>query len=510
MPYLLGIDIGTSGTKAVLVEEGGRVVASSYVEYSLSQPRPGWAEQEPEQWWQAVVAAVQEIWVKTGLSGRDVASVGLSGQMHGAVVLDANYQVLRPAILWCDQRTGAECTWMYEEIGEEKLYQWTGNPALPGFTAPKLVWLRRHEPEVYNQIRHVLLPKDYIRFRLTGELATEVSDASGTLLLDVARRCWSEDMLEALDIPQDWLPRVYESPEITGQITPEAAAATGLPNGTPVVGGGGDQAAGAVGTGIVEEGLLSAALGTSGVVFAMTDKPSIQPGSTLHSFCHAVPGKWHLMGVMLAAGASLQWFRNQLGGEEVREATATGTDPYELLTALAVDVGPGAEGLLFLPYLLGERTPHPDPAARGGFIGLTMRHRKGHLVRAVLEGVAFGLRDSLELLQQAGVKVEEIRVSGGGARSPLWRQILAGIFKHPVTTVNSTEGPAFGAALLAGVGAGIYPSVETACSSTIKVTSRAEPILSEASIYDRLYTIYKSLYPLLRGTMNDLTKLYLN
>ncbi|MDK2815962.1 MAG: xylulokinase [Moorella sp. (in: firmicutes)] len=507
MPYLLGIDIGTSGTKAVLVEEGGRVAASSYVEYPLSQPRPGWAEQNPEQWWQAVVAAVQEIWVKTGLDGREVAGVGLSGQMHGAVVLGANYQVLRPAILWCDQRTGAECTWMYEEIGEEKLYQWTGNPALPGFTAPKLVWLKKHEPEIYNQIRHVLLPKDYIRFRLTGELATEVSDASGTLLLDVTHRRWSEDMLEALDIPQEWLPRVYESPEVTGQITPEAAAATGLPAGTPVVGGGGDQAAGAVGTGIVAEGLLSAALGTSGVVFAMTAKPSIQPGSTLHSFCHAVPGKWHLMGVMLAAGASLQWFRNQLGGEEVREAAATGTDPYELLTALAVDAGPGAEGLLFLPYLLGERTPHPDPAARGGFIGLTMRHRKGHLVRAVLEGVAFGLRDSLELLQQAGVKVEEIRVSGGGARSPLWRQILASVFKHPVTTVNSTDGPAFGAALLAGVGAGIYPSVEAACSSTIKVTSRAEPVLSEASTYDRLYTLYTSLYPLLRGTMHDLTKM---
>jgi xylulokinase len=507
MPYLLGIDIGTSGTKAVLVEEGGRVAASSYVEYPLSQPRPGWAEQNPEQWWQAVVAAVQEIWVKTGLDGREVAGVGLSGQMHGAVVLGANYQVLRPAILWCDQRTGAECTWMYEEIGEEKLYQWTGNPALPGFTAPKLVWLKKHEPEIYNQIRHVLLPKDYIRFRLTGELATEVSDASGTLLLDVTHRRWSEDMLEALDIPQEWLPRVYESPEVTGQITPEAAAATGLPAGTPVVGGGGDQAVGAVGTGMVAEGLLSAALGTSGVVFAMTAKPSIQPGSTLHSFCHAVPGKWHLMGVMLAAGASLQWFRNQLGGEEVRVAAATGTDPYELLTALAVDAGPGAEGLLFLPYLLGERTPHPDPAARGGFIGLTMRHRKGHLVRAVLEGVAFGLRDSLELLQQAGVKVEEIRVSGGGARSPLWRQILASVFKHPVTTVNSTDGPAFGAALLAGVGAGIYPSVEAACSSTIKVTSRAEPVPSEASPYDRLYTLYTSLYPLLRGTMHDLTKM---
>ncbi|MGI9861715.1 xylulokinase [Moorella naiadis] len=507
MPYLLGIDIGTSGTKAVLVEESGRVVASSYVEYPLSQPRPGWAEQEPEQWWQAVVAAVKGLWAKSGLDGREVAGVGLSGQMHGAVVLDAGYRVLRPAILWCDQRTGAECTWMYEKIGAEKLYQWTGNPALPGFTAPKLVWLKKHEAEVYKQICHILLPKDYIRFRLTEVLATEVSDASGTLLLDVARRRWSEEMLAALDISGEWLPPVYESPEVTGCINPEAAAATGLMAGTPVVGGGGDQAAGAVGTGIVEEGILSAALGTSGVVFAMTNRPIIQPGSTLHAFCHAVPGKWHLMGVMLAAGGSLQWFRNQLGDEEMREAAATGTDPYELLTARAAAVGPGAEGLLFLPYLLGERTPYPDPAARGGFIGLTMRHNKGHLVRAVLEGVAFGLRDSLELLQQAGVKTAEIRLSGGGARSPLWRQILANVFKYPVTTVNSTDGPAFGAALLAGVGAGIYSSVEAACRATIKVTSRAIPVAAEAKTYERLYTVYKSLYPLLRTTMHDLTGL---
>lgn len=506
MPYLLGIDIGTSGTKALLVEETGRVVASAYKEYPLSQPRPGWAEQDPEEWWRAVVEAAREVLARSGLAGGDVAGVGLSGQMHGAVVLDANYRVLRPAILWCDQRTGAECAWMYEEIGQEKLYRWTGNPVLPGFTAPKLVWLKRHEPETYSRIRHVLLPKDYIRFRLTGELATEVSDASGTLLLDVTHRCWSGEILAAMGLPEEWLPRVYESPEVTGRITPEAAALTGLMAGTPVVGGGGDQAAGAIGTGVVVEGIISTALGTSGVVFVMTDRPHTQPGSALHSFCHAVPGKWHLMGVMLAAGGSLQWFRNQLGSEEVREAAVKNIDPYEMLTEQAAEVGTGAGGLLFLPYLLGERTPYPDPAARGAFIGLTMRHRKGHLVRAVMEGVAFGLRDSLELLRQAGVKVEEIRVSGGGARSPLWRHILASTFKYPITTVNSTDGPAFGAALLAGVGAGIYPSVEEACRLTIKVTSRVEPIAPETDAYDRLYEIYKSLYPLLRDTMHDLTK----
>ncbi|HUW65303.1 MAG TPA: xylulokinase [Spirochaetia bacterium] len=507
MSLLLGIDIGTSATKAVLIEEDGRVRATARVEYPLSQPLAGWAEQDPGQWWEAAAVAVREIWTRTGLDGKAVAGVGLSGQMHGLVLLDSAYRVLRPAILWCDQRTGAECAWLNREIGVEQLYRWTGNPALPGFTAPKVLWVRRHEPEIYRQISHFLLPKDYVRFRLTGELATDVSDASGTLLLDVATRRWSSRMLAALDIPEAWLPALYESTEVTGKVSPEAAADTGLLAGTPIVGGGGDQAAGAIGLGIVAEGILSAALGTSGVIFATTEKPRMQPGSSLHTFCHAAPGRWHLMGVMLAAGASLQWFRDQLGGEEIRKAAQTSADPYGLLTEQAAAVGPGAEGLLFLPYLLGERTPHPDPAARGGFIGLTMRHHKGHMVRAILEGVAFGLRDSLELLHKGGVMVKEIRVSGGGARSRLWRHILASVFKYPVTTVNSMEGPALGAALLAGVGVGIYSSVETACSDIIKVTSREEAVPGEVNAYEQVYALYKTLYPLLQGTMHELTKL---
>ncbi|KLU61891.1 xylulose kinase [Peptococcaceae bacterium CEB3] len=495
MAYLLGIDIGTSGTKTVLIDEAGRMLASAYAEYPLAQPRPGWAEQDPDLWWQATLAGIAEVLKKTGLRGEEVAAVGLSGQMHGAVLLDKDYQVLRPAILWCDQRTGAESEWIAETLGVEKLFAWSGNPALPGFTAPKLLWMRRHEPALYARIQHVLLPKDFIRWRLTAELATEVSDASGTLLLDVARRRWSPEMLAALAIPQSWLPPVYESIEVSGRVSVSAAALTGLAAGTAVVGGGGDQAAGAVGAGIVQSGLLSVALGTSGVVFAATDEARILPGSGLHAFCHALPGKWHLMGVMLAAGASLQWLRNNM---------APG-DTYDNLTGRAARVQAGAEGLLFLPYLLGERTPYPDPAARGGFIGLSMRHELGHLVRAVLEGVAYGLRDSLELMKRLGVPGAEVRVSGGGARSALWRQIVADIFQAPVTVVNSSEGPAFGAALLAGTGVGVYASVEEACRKTIRVESRQEPDPSAAEAYEKGYALYRSLYPLLRETMHGLT-----
>lgn len=495
MSHLLGIDIGTSGTKVILAGENGQIVASAFAGYPLVQPQPGWAEQDPELWWQATVAGIREIWAKSGLDGNQVDAIGLSGQMHGAVLLDEDYHILRPAILWCDQRTGEECAWITETIGTEKLFAWTGNPALPGFTAPKLLWVRRHEPDVFGRIKHVLLPKDYIRFRLTGEMATEVSDASGTLLFNVARRCWSDEMMSALDIREAWLPRVYESTEISGSITNSASSLTGLRTGTPVVGGGGDQAAGAIGAGIVESGLLSVALGTSGVVFAATDEARILSGSGLHAFCHAVPSQWHLMGVMLAAGASLQWLRNIM-------------DPgisYDVMTERAAGVKAGCEGLLYLPYLLGERTPHPDPFARGAFIGLTMRHETGHLARAVMEGVAFGLRDSLELMKELGVPAQEVRVSGGGARSALWRQILADIFEIPVTMVNSSEGPAFGAALLAGTGVGIFSSVEEACRKTIKVVSRQEPNLPMREVYDQGYALYKSLYPLLRETSHHLT-----
>lgn len=497
MSYLLGIDVGTSGTKVVLVEETGRIAASAFAGYPLVQERPGWAEQDPELWWQATVTTIKEVWTKSGLGGSEVKAVGLSGQMHGAVLLDEAYHVLRPAILWCDQRTGEECSWITETVGKEKLFAWTGNPALPGFTAPKLLWLRRHEPDVFARIKHVLLPKDYIRFRLTGELATEVSDASGTLLLDVARRRWSGEMLSALELPEAWLPGVYESTEISGRVTAVAAELTALPAGTPVVGGGGDQAAGAIGAGIVESGLISVALGTSGVVFAATEEARILPGSGLHAFCHAAPNQWHLMGVMLAAGASLQWLKDSM-------APAVS---YDVLNERASGVNAGSEGLLYLPYLLGERTPYPDPFARGAFIGLTMRHGLGHLVRAVMEGVVFGLRDSLELMKELGVPTREIRVSGGGAHSALWQQILADTFQSPVTMVNSSEGPAFGAALLAGTGVKIYSSVEEACQKTIQVVSRREPNPSVSPVYERGYSLYHSLYPLLRETMHDLSDL---
>ncbi|MDW7674428.1 MAG: xylulokinase [Bacillota bacterium] len=500
MSFVIGIDIGTSGTKIVLVDETGEVKASSYREYPLSQPKANWAEQNPEDWWEAVVKGLQDIWEKSHLTGKDIAGIGLSGQMHGAVLLDSNNQVLRPAILWCDQRTGAECDFITKEVGEKQLYHWTGNPALTGFTAPKILWLERHEFDTYQKIKQILLPKDYIRFRLTGKFASDVSDASGTLLMDVANRSWSQNMLKALNISEDWLPQIYESPEITGGINMEAAQATGLLAGTPVVGGGGDQAAGAVGNGIVEEGILSAALGTSGVVFAMTNEPVIQPGSSLHAFCHAVPGKWHLMGVMLSAGASLQWFRNQL---------ATNAS-YDELAAEAMKVGLGAEGLLFLPYLLGERTPYPDPLLRGSFIGLTMRHQKGHLTRAIMEGVSFGLMDSMELLSSAGVALGEVRASGGGAKSQLWRSILADIFQQRITTINTTDGPAFGAALLAAVGAGIFTNVEEACRKTIKLTSAVEPEQQNMAAYQKLYNKYKEMYPLLKSTMHYLSNQYGN
>ncbi|AFM40077.1 D-xylulose kinase [Desulfosporosinus acidiphilus SJ4] len=497
MAYLMGIDVGTSCVKVILAQDSGKIVVSTNIEYPLLQPREGWAEQDPQQWWLATVSAIKKILSTSGIDGNEIKAIGLSGQMHGAVLLDENYQVLRPAILWCDQRTGAECDWINEMIGAEKLVAWTGNHALPGFTAPKLLWLRKHEPEIYSRVRHVLLPKDYIRYCLTGELATEVSDASGTLLLDVSKRDWSKQMLSALELSEDWFPRVVESAVISGQVCKSAALATSLREGTPVAGGGGDQAAGAVGSGIVEEGLFSVALGTSGVVFAATNQLTVNSDSSLHAFCHAVPDKWHLMGVMLSAGASLQWFRNKL---------APG-DSYDVLTEKAAEVKPGGEGLLFLPYLMGERTPYPDPSARGAFIGLNLRHHKGHLARAVLEGVSFGLRDSLELIRSSGITAQEVRVSGGGAQSSLWRQILADVFNIPVTVVNSSEGPAFGALLLAGTGVGIYSSVEEACRTTIKVVNKCEPIASNVTVYEQMYDIYNSLYLRLRDTMHGLTEL---
>ena len=494
---LLGIDIGTSGSKAVLIDTAGSVLASATVEFPMFTPRPLWAEQNPADWWTATVQAVCLVLKRSAIKPEQVAGVGLTGQMHGLVLLDARGEVLRPCIMWNDQRTGPQCAAITETIGAQRLLELTGNPVLPGFTAPKIVWVREREPDVYNRAAHVLLPKDYVRYRLTGEYATEVSDASGSALLDVRHRRWSGEVLAALDIPADWLPKCNESPVVSGRISAEAAEETGLLPGTPVVGGAGDQAAQAVGSGIVRQGIVSVTLGTSGVVFVASEDFLLEPEGRLHAFCHAMPGAWHLMGVMLAAGGSLRWLRDTLGKEEVAQAAATGADIYDLLTAQAASVPAGSEGLIFLPYLSGERSPHPDPDARGVFFGLTLRHGKGHMMRAVLEGVAYGLRDSLELARGMGLRIEQVRASGGGSRSPLWKQILADVFDAEILTTNATEGAAFGAALLAGVGMGGYRDVAEAAERTVQVTGRTEPG-PDSAVYADYYPRYRALYPALK------------
>ena len=494
--YLLGIDVGTTGSKAILVAPNGDVKASATTEYPMYTPQPLWAEQNPADWWTATVASIKRLLTEGGVKPKEVAGVGLTGQMHGLVLLDAQGEVLRPCIMWNDQRTAPQCAAITQKVGAENLLRLTGNPVLPGFTAPKIVWVRENEPQVYARAAKVLLPKDYVRYRLTGGFFGEVSDASGTSLFDVGHRCWSDEMLKALDIPRAWLPEVTESPEVSARISAEAARATGLLEGTPVVGGGGDQAAQAVGTGIITEGIVSATLGTSGVVFAASDTYRVEPKGLLHAFCHAVPGMWHLMGVMLSAAGSLRWYRDTLGEAEKAKAEETGRDAYVLLDESAATAPPGCEGLIFLPYLTGERTPYPDPNARGVFFGLTLRHGKPHMTRAVLEGVAYGLRDSLELMRALGLAIQQVRASGGGARSALWRQILADVFDTEIVTVNVTEGAAYGAALLAGVGAGVYESVAAACERAIRVTGRTAPGPA-VPVYADYYPRYRALYPAL-------------
>jgi len=494
--YLLGIDVATSGTKALLIDEGGSVVAMATTEYPLHSPRPLWSEQDPEDWWQATVNSVQEVLTKSGAEAGDIAAIGLTGQMHGLVMLDDEGAVLRPAILWNDQRTADQCAAITEKVGPENVLRLTGNPVLPGFTAPKIVWVEENEPEIYDQTAKVLLPKDYVRYRLTGAFFSEVSDASGTSMFDVGQRAWSDEMLAALDVPREWLPEVTESPVASTQISAEAAQATGLRAGTPVVGGGGDQAAQAVGTGIVAEGIVSATLGTSGVVFAASETYRVEPEGRLHAFCHAVPGTWHLMGVMLSAAGSFRWYRDTLGQLEQIEAEQSGRDAYNILTEAAAQVPAGSEGLIFLPYLSGERTPYPDPNARGVFFGLTLRHTKAHMTRAVLEGVSYGLLDSLELMRALGLSIDQVRASGGGAQSALWRQILADAFNTEIVTVNIAQGAAYGAALLAGVGAEIYEDVPHACETALRVTGRTAPGPA-TTVYADYYPRYRALYPAL-------------
>lgn len=506
MQYVVGIDVGTTGTKALLVDDNGGVTADTTVEYPLLTPRPNWAEQHPDDWWDASVEAIRAVLAESGVSAGDIAGVGLSGQMHGSVFLDANSQVIRPALLWCDQRTQDQCDWINEHVGEQTVHEETLNPVLTGFQAPKIVWLRDNEPENYDRLDMVLLPKDYVRFRLTGEFATEVSDASGTALLNVRKRQWSQPMVEGIGLSEDMLPEVYESHVVSGRISETAASATGLAEGTPVVGGGGDQAAGAVGNGIVRSGAISITTGTSGVVFAHLDKPLMDEKLRTHTFCHAVDGAWHAMGVMLSAGGSLRWLRDTICGDEIAVANQQNVDPYVVMDAEAAKAPVGSNGLIFLPYLTGERCPHPDPDARGVFFGLNLTHQKRHLIRAVLEGVAFGLRDSFDLIGGLGVEFTDVRVSGGGAHSELWRQIQADVLDHEVTTINVDEGAAYGAALLAAVGAGLYPDIDAACDAAIRTTSRLKPDADSVQEYQELYNIYTGLYESLKADFTRLSE----
>jgi xylulokinase len=483
----LGLDIGTGGTRAVLVNSGGKLVASASCEHApFRSPHPGWAEQDPQDWWRAAQQAIRDV---IAASGAGIDAVGLTGQMHGAVMLDAAGEVLRPSLIWCDQRTDAECDWLHSQIGRERLIELTANPALPNFTLTKLLWVRRHEPEIFARIAHVLCPKDYVRYRLTGTYAMDVQEASGTLLLDVAHRCWSSEVARIAGIPEAWLPQLYESPEVCAKISAAAASATGLTAGTPVVAGAGDQGAGAVGMGILEPGSVSATIGTSGVVFAATAAPTRDPLGRLHTFCHAVPGRWHVMGVTQAAGLSLRWLRDTI---------APGAD-YDALTADAAKVPAGSDGLLWTPYLLGERTPHLDSQARAAFVGLTASHTRAHLVRAVLEGVAYSLNDTFTLFAELGIPVHGVRLGGGGARGPLWREIQAAIYGCKCDVLVAEEGAAFGAALLAGVGAKGWPDLDAACAAAIQVAQQIEPDAATVRRYAEGYKAYRRVYPALKG-----------
>jgi xylulokinase len=492
MSYFLGIDVSTTGAKAILVDEDGAVIASHNEPHPISTPRPLWSEQNPADWWNGVAASIREVLKHANVD--DIYGVGLTGQMHSLVCLDKDGQVLRPAILWNDQRTQTECDDITARVGEDKLVRITGNRALTGFTAPKILWIRKHEPEIYAQIRRVLVAKDYIRYKLTGEFGTDVNEASGMLLMDVARRDWSDEVLAALEIPSRWLPEVHEGHAITGFISAEAAEITGLRVGIPVVAGGGDQAAQAVGVGAVESGVIALTVGTSGVVFAPTDHYAFEPQGRLMALCHSVPDRWHFMGVTLSAAGSLQWYRNTL---------AAGV-AYDDLTAETASIPPGSEGLQFLPYLSGERTPYPDPLARGAFIGLTTRHTRAHMTRAVMEGVAFSLRDVFELIKVTNPQIKQVRVSGGGANSPLWRQIFADVLNVPLVTVDATEGAAYGAALLVGLSAKVFGSVE-ALTKVVRTGEESKPGGNAIEYADR-YAVYRTLYPTLKSTFAALAR----
>jgi len=496
--YFLGIDVGTGGTRAVVIDERGVVVSSAAKEHKpFASPQIGWAEQDPRDWWQACGGAVTSALKEAGLRGSQVACVGFSGQMHGAVLLDAQGQVVRPALIWCDVRTEKQAQELTSQIGAERLRQLTSNPALPNFTLTKCLWVRENEPENWERVRSLMLPKDYVRFRLTGERATDLADASGTLLLDVAHRRWSEEMLDYVHMDRSLLPSLYESPEICGQVSAEGASATGLARGTPVVAGAGDLAAGAIGIGVVSPGAVSATIGTSGVVLAATNLPALDPQGRVHTFCHGLPNCWLVMGVTQAAGLSLRWFRDQF-------ATSNGqVESYEDLTAQAAKIPAGSDGLLWAPYLMGERTPYLDAAARGMLVGLTASHTRAHVVRAIMEGVAFSLRDTFTIFEQIGVPVRNVRLGGGGARSPLWRQIQADVYGHAVETLAAEEGAAYGAAILAGVGAKSWATVGDACAAVVQVAQTTAPDVQNSLLMNRAYSSYRRLYPSMKAILKE-------
>jgi xylulokinase len=493
----LGIDVGTGGTRTLIINEQGRVVASATEEHApFASPKIAWAEQRPDDWWRACCLAVRKALANSKLRPEDITCVGFSGQMHGAVMLDDQDIPVRPALIWCDVRTEEQCQQLAQKIGADRIIQLTCNLPLTNFTLTKFLWVRQYEPENWKRVRSVMLPKDYVRFRLTGERVIDMADASGTLMLDVAHRRWSREMLDAAEIDERLLPALFESPDVCGAISAEGAAATGLKQGTPVVAGAGDQAAGAVSMGIVTPGAVSATIGTSGVVFAATDRPALDPKGRLHTFCHAIPGRWHVMGVTQAAGLSLRWFRDQFGVEVSKEPDR---NPYERLTDEASHVPPGCDGLLWTPYLMGERTPHLDPQARAALVGLTVSHTRAHVIRAILEGVAFSLRDTFGIFEEMKVPVQSIRLGGGGARSELWRQIQADVYGQEVEIVEAEEGAAYGAAILAGVGAKLWPSVDDACRSVVRVAKRISANSANVAVMNRRYAAYRRVYPATRG-----------
>lgn len=497
MDYFLGIDSSTTATKALLIDNAGSVIDTASSEYTYETPHPLWSEQHPNLWWDATVSSIRQVLTESAVEPNRIQGIGLTGQMHGLTLLDESGQVLRPAILWNDQRTADECDEIRELLGKEHLIRITGNNALTGFTAPKILWVRNNEPDLFGNIHQILLPKDYIRYKLTGDYATDKAGGAGTLLFDIAKREWAPEVLSTLQINREWLPPTYEGTAVTGEVSPAAAEATGLEAATPVVAGAGDQAAAAVGTGAVIEGIVSLSLGTSGVVFSATEQPLVEPEGRLHAFCHAVPNTWHLMGVMLSAGGTLRWYRDTLAPES----------DFDELIAPAADIAPGSDGLFLLPYLTGERTPHSDPLARGAFVGLTVRHSQAHMTRAVLEGVSFGLRDSFELMKSVGVAdISQIRTTGGGVNNSLWRQILADVFQTELVTVNTVEGAAYGAALLAAVSADAFSTVAAACNTVIQVTNHTSPGPA-SDHYEESYHLYRGLYPALRDSLHAISRL---